>query len=110
MKPKLLIATCVCLSAGLFAATYGIGQHSKKDISYCALLKDGQITLTADGKQVYADVKLEKGIKITTDGTVIYPNGFKVILKNGECVDRDGNITEFSNTKNKKQDAKTKML
>jgi uncharacterized protein DUF6799 len=113
MKRKLiLVATSICFLAGLVSARQKNFQNDKKnDICYCALLKSGKMTLMADGKQLYANVKLDKGIKITIDGTVIYPNGDRVVLKNGECVNQEGNIVDFSNPKDKKaQNDKTKTL
>ena len=112
MKRKLiLVVTGICLFAELVFGRQESFQNKKDDICYCALLKNGKMTLMCDGKQVYADIKLEKGIKVMIDGTVIFPNGVKVILKNGECVNKEGNIIDLSNTKSKKvQDNKTRML
>lgn len=103
MTPKLILITiCIYFSEGILAAPHIRVQNKKDDVSYCALLMSGKIILTADGKQVYSDVKLKKGIKLTTGGIVIYPNGSKIVLKNGECIDREGNITDLSNTKRNK--------
>lgn len=101
MKKIIAFALSICFSAEVLPARMSV-QDKKDDVSYCALLKSGKIILTADGKQVYSEVKLQKGIKLTTGGIVIYPNGSKIVLKNGECIDREGNITDLSNTKKKK--------
>ena len=103
MKQKLvLIAICICFSKGIPAPPQVRSQDKKDDVSYCAILMSGKIIVTANGKPVYNIVKLEKGIRLTTGGMVIYPNGIKIFLKNGECIDREGNITDISNTKKKK--------
>ena len=101
-RKLILIAICICFSEGFLTATHIHVQNKKDNVTYCALLMSGKIILTADGKQVYSDVKLQKGIKLPTGGIVIYPNGSKVILKNGECIDREGNITDLSNVRRKK--------
>jgi c-di-GMP-binding flagellar brake protein YcgR len=65
-----------------------------KSQKYCAMLLDGKITLTSEGKEIYTDILLVNGTKIKTDGTVVGKDGTETMLKNGECVDRDGKIEQ----------------
>jgi hypothetical protein len=39
--------------------------------------------------------------KITTDGVLIYPDGSKYFLKNGECINHAGELIETDSKKNK---------
>ena len=59
---------------------------------YCAELKDGKLVTMKEGVLITADAMLDNGIKITPDAYVIRNNGTKTALKNGDCVDADGNI------------------
>jgi hypothetical protein len=66
--------------------------NTQNNPTYCAMLMDGKMILTAEGKQVYASVKLANGTIVRTDCTVVKTDKTKVHLKNGDCVDQDGNI------------------
>jgi len=59
---------------------------------YCVMLMDGKTMLMTEGKQVYTDIKLDNGIIIMTDGTVQKIDKTIISLKNGDCIDQDGNI------------------
>ncbi|MGZ3864509.1 MAG: DUF6799 domain-containing protein [Bacteroidia bacterium] len=59
---------------------------------YCARLKGGETRMTYEGKEITSDVYLDDGTKIKTDGTIIRKNGSKVFLKEGECIDKEGNL------------------
>ena len=65
-------------------------------------MKDGKIEIMHDGMALTADVKLDNGTWIKMDGSVVKKDGTKKILKEGECVDKEGKITE-SQSKEKKQ-------
>jgi hypothetical protein len=113
MKSNLIIhLISVCFFTNFItASSFATRNYENETSPYCALLKNGKIILTVDGKQVYADVKLSKGAKVTTEGIVIYPDGSRMILKNGECIDKEGNVMDFSGTKTRKlKNDKTKEL
>ena len=61
---------------------------------YCAKLQDGKIIVMTDGAELTSDVTLENGATIRMDGTVIKPNGTKIVLEDGECIDKDGKMIE----------------
>src|ERR1051325_5578942 len=61
---------------------------------YCAKMKEGKLMIMSEGKELTADASLENGVKIHTDGTLTKTDGTVVKLKNGECVDKDGNVVK----------------
>jgi|GEM_PF-6764930 len=72
-----------------FGTPVSAGKDGDKNvICYCAILLNGKIRLAVDGKQVYTDIKLSLRRKITIEGVLIYPDGSKIFLKNGECVNQ----------------------
>ena len=79
-------------------ATFKADAQIKKDSikpegeKYCAKRGEGRIKVLAGEKEIVSDIKLENGVKITPNGTVVKRNGTKVTLKDGECVDESGAI------------------
>ncbi|MEO5650381.1 MAG: DUF6799 domain-containing protein [Ginsengibacter sp.] len=62
------------------------------------LMQDGKMyVLTADGAKsdLTADTTLSNGTVVTTTGTVKTPDGLSVTLKDGQYIDKDGNIGEW---------------
>lgn len=59
---------------------------------FCSVLKDGTMKLEKDGILATKEITLRDGSKITKEGTVLRKDGSNVVLKNGECIDMDGNI------------------
>jgi hypothetical protein len=57
---------------------------------YCAKLQDGRMVVMHDGAVLNADVTLSNGTQVKTDGTVIYKDGTRSMLREGECVNKDG--------------------
>jgi len=94
MEKLILVIAISFFSLNAFTQDYGqqTQNDSKMTSAYCAMLKDGKIMLMAEGKQVYSDVKLADGTKVKTDGTVEKSDKTKILLKNGECIDQDGNV------------------
>src|SRR5438093_8855561 len=66
--------------------------QSTNDSKYCAMLKDGKMTLMSEGKTVNAEINLSNGTKVSMEGTVTKSDGTKIVLENGECIDKDGNV------------------
>jgi hypothetical protein len=60
------------------------------DDKYCAKLRDGKLTMMHNGSVLTANVTLTNGTQIKTDGSIVKPDGATVVLKEGECVDKDG--------------------
>lgn len=103
-KLIVLIITCI-FTSGVFAQDYQndkMQNQNQNTPAYCAMLKDGKMILMADGKQMNGDVKLNNGTKITPDAVVVKKDGTQTVLKNGECVDKDGNIVDKLIEKQKK--------
>ena len=63
-----------------------------KDVTYCALLKDGTMIVVAEGKQVYQDIKLNDGYIIRSNAMLVNDEGKEIPLVNGDCVGLDGKI------------------
>ncbi len=63
-----------------------------KSSSYCMAKRGDDLVLLKDGKQVYSDVKLDDGTRITTNGRILKPDGTEKLLKENECADLDGEI------------------
>ena len=74
--------------------------------TYCAILKDGKMMLMAEGKQVNNDVKLADGTIVKIDGTVEKSDKTKITLKNGDCIDQDGNVIPSDKKRTEKDQLK----
>jgi hypothetical protein len=57
---------------------------------YCAKLKDGIMVIMEGDKPINKEIVLSNGTRITMDGTVIKMDGTKMVLKEEECVDQNG--------------------
>jgi hypothetical protein len=90
MKKAGILLGGLLLSAGLFAQS-GESDSTKR---YCAKLMDGIVIMTEEGKQVSQEVTLSNGTVIKSDGTITKKDGSKIFLKDGECVDKDGNVVK----------------
>ena len=84
--------------------------ESRNNEAYCALLKDGKIMLLAEGKQVNSDVKLANGTIVKADGTVHKSDKTNIFLKNGDCIDQDGNIIPASKIESEKDKMKEENM
>ena len=85
----LLIAACMIA----FLSFIGSGP-SLQDDKYCAKMKEGKMEVVHDGTPVVRDVMLTDGSQVKPDGTLIKKDGSLIILKEGECVDKDGRVNE----------------
>ena len=57
---------------------------------YCASVVGGKIAVIYKGKMIMDNITLSNGTVIFKDGTVVPVKGPKRILKNGECIDKNG--------------------
>ena len=73
-----------------------------KDVTYCALLKDGAMIVVSDGKQVYQDIKLNDGFIIRSNAMLVNEEGQETPLVNGDCVGLDGKIFKHEEKNMKK--------
>lgn len=99
MKKHIAFMISCFLSMNVIAQD--IKQESKKQDpvekieKYCAMLKDGRMVLMQDNMPVSAEVSLNDGSKVTTTGIVIRKNGTVVVLNDGDCIDKEGNINNI---------------
>src|SRR5580704_15086325 len=66
--------------------------------SYCMTFKDGRVVITTKGVIQNTDVYLRNGSLLRTNGTLLKKDGTRQNLKDGECVDQDGNVTPKGKT------------
>ena len=69
-----------------------VSNHKIQSDLYFAKLKDGKIVMVYQGVIMTADVVLDNGTQIKTDGSVVKKDGTKLSLKEGECVDKEGRM------------------
>ncbi len=103
---KMFLALAI---AGL-AFTGMSGNDERKGVDpdkYCAEFKDGLLYVTHNGTRMTEDVKLDNGTIIHTDATVHKKDGTVTVLKEGQCVNVEGNIDPWNETPkdNEKNDA-----
>ena len=60
--------------------------------TYCVVLKDGNLMVLSEGKQVYQDIALEDGVVLRADDKLVNKEGKTTALLNGDCVGKDGKI------------------
>lgn len=61
---------------------------------YCAELRDGKLVVMFQGTVLTSDVTLDNGVQLKTDGTLIKEDGTTLVLKQGECIGKDGKLPE----------------
>lgn len=84
------------------------GTQTQTDERYCAKLKDGRVVMVSGQREIFNDITLSNGTKIKTEGPVVEKkDGTTKTLKEGECVDAQGNLVKTkSDDKFKKDDDK----
>jgi len=99
-KMKTLFFAIVC---SLSVTVYAGGEKTSiaHPDKYCAKMKDGKLVVMHQENEMTSATTLTNGVQIQPDGTVTKTDGSKVMLKTGECVDKDGKIME-ENAKKKK--------
>ncbi|MBA3970954.1 MAG: hypothetical protein H0X46_02205 [Bacteroidetes bacterium] len=90
-----LIAGCL-LTTGAMAQESQKKQDPVKEEKYCAVLKDGQMTLMHESVPVTSEITLNDGGKVTPAGIVVRKSGNVVAMVNGDCIDKEGNITNVN--------------
>lgn len=90
---KLTITTAILFIISSNADAQEIIQDKPWEMGkFCTVLKNGAMKLEKDGVIATKEITLRDGSKITKEGTVVRQDGSNIILKNGECIDMDGNI------------------
>lgn len=111
MKSTIFSITVCIFSLNAFSQikdTTG-NREQEKSGKYCAILKDGIMILKKDGVPTNALVTLRDGSKVTMDGNILRSDGINIALKDGECIDINGNIENMivKNPKQKKIELKS---
>lgn len=88
----IVFAMTICLISTTIISAKAISTLDEHGDKYCAKMKNGKLTMMHEGKELTADVTLDNGTRIKTDGTVVKKDGTKMTLKKGECVDREGKM------------------
>lgn len=104
MKPTIILIIACAFSLNVFSQTKDTSGSFEQDKNekYCAILKDGVMTLMKDGVISTVGVTLRDGSKVSIDGNVLRSDGINITLKDGECINVDG-IMENVIVENQKQ-------
>jgi hypothetical protein len=96
MKRFIMVVTALTLATASVAGhDDGKKRKKKNPDKYCAQLKDGVIKVMHDGQELTADITLENGTQIRTDGTVVKKDGSVSVLKEGQCMDVNGQADDL---------------
>lgn len=105
MKKQLTILILTIII--VIGASYGLnyifddGTDSKTNINadaYCAVIKGNKLLVMYNGKEITEDVMLSNGTKIRKDGIVVKKDGTQTTLKEGECIDLEGEMKKDDKT------------
>ncbi len=62
---------------------------------YCAKMKDGLKVIMHKGDLLASEITLTDGSRLKTDGTVVKKDGTTWVLKDGDCVEKDGSASDM---------------
>ncbi|HTF05555.1 MAG TPA: DUF6799 domain-containing protein [Bacteroidia bacterium] len=79
---------------GFPAAEAAAGEVNENPDMYCAKMKDGQLVVMYQAKEITSDVFLTNGTTVKRDGTLIKKDGTRSALKEGECIDMNGKTSD----------------
>ena len=107
----------ICFLAGSIFALNLFAQSAGADMNtgssdpwkdkFCAKMKEGKTIVMHNDKELLSDFTASSGVVIKTDGTVIKKDGSRVMLKDGQCVNTEGNL-EKKETPKKETKKETK--
>lgn len=99
LKMVLLVVVLVFISFGATAQdSTGMNPGKKTTVSphaegkYCVMLKDGKVVVMLNERIIDHDIVFKDGSKLTPTGDFI-KKGKTTVLKNGDCVDKNGELT-----------------
>ena len=99
MKTKKAVTVLIgsLLIVILSAVTNNLAAQVTKDstaMKLCCMAKDGKMMYQQDGKMtpMEKDMTMENGTLCTTTGECIMKDGSKMKMKEGDCVDMNGNM------------------
>ena len=70
-----------------------IAGNGDKGDQYCAENRNGKIVVVYKGNIITTDVTLIDGTIIKTNGVVMMKDGSKMVLNDGQCINKDGSTT-----------------
>ena len=67
----------------------------KAGMKDCCMMKEGKMMCVKHGKEMpmTMDMTMKNGTKCSTSGECTMKNGKKMMMKNGECMDKSGKIS-----------------
>ena len=82
----------IIILAGLaFVVNAMVGNDGEQQAGrYCAKVKDGITTVIYEGAALTEEVVLRDSTILKPDGTLLKRNGKRLMLKDGECISKDG--------------------
>lgn len=91
IRPAFLILSACGLFLGLVSVN---NTDSAIDVinKYCAVMRSGKVEVIHQGKTIVSEVILANGTTVKPDGRIFTASGKMRRLKDGECVDKEGNI------------------
>jgi hypothetical protein len=106
-KLIVLITVCIFSLNAMAQDAYANADSKPHGDKYCAKMMNGKMMVMYEGKEITSDVSLANGMQVTANGTLIKNDGSKVTLKNGECIDKDGNIVQRKEKEKMKEEKKS---
>ncbi|HKC69128.1 MAG TPA: DUF6799 domain-containing protein [Bacteroidia bacterium] len=77
--------------------------------NYCIQNDGNKISVIYQSIAITADVTLDNGTIIKTDGTIITKDGKTTLLRAGQCINRDGTISPSPSGNREKQNSDKKQ-
>jgi hypothetical protein len=117
MKRIMIALTAVTLSCSAMAQTkmadtsmHRMSYKSMKKMNHSAVMMDGKMRMIMHGKSMpmTKTMTMSNGTMVMTDGTVKMKDGKTMMLKEGQCVNMNGNVTTMP-MKHAMMDDKMKM-
>jgi hypothetical protein len=94
------LSTCFPVIAIFFMnSLYSQADSSRVRIQDCCMMKDGRMMHVSDGKMevLEREMVMKNGTRCNANGECITLEGEKTMMKEGQCMDSMGRITDCSN-------------
>jgi uncharacterized protein DUF6799 len=89
---KKIALSFIALTISLSIHAQADNDKSGDDNNYCVQACANEIELVHQGIVLVAEVVLDNGTTVKTDGTIITKDGKTTLLKIGECINQDGSM------------------